>query len=198
MQTTVHWFIGCIPPWEVVVLHIGVIDWHQCVSPPPGRNITIYNLLPRQHHCRRESNTLICCLGNAYIKYLPEGVKFTYFWLNCTHIYKSQSHNIGLWILQLTGSLIQYGWINSLFWPADRVWSTPWFLGPVLLVWMHVLQVRQPHLFFFFLMIHTERMVMIMIMAAMNTTPATATEVAKMVAVGCEVVIAAWNKVQHG
>ena len=50
-------------------------------------------------------------------------------------------------------------------------------------------------------MIHTERMVMIMIMATMNTTLATATEVAKvttltpvgceMVAVGCEVVIAA-------
>ena len=37
----------------------------------------------------------------------------------------------------------------------------------------------------------------IMIMATMNTTPATATEIAKMVAVGCEIVAAVWNKVQH-
>ena len=58
----------------------------------------------------------------------------------------------------------------------------------------------EPHLFFFFLMTHTDRIMIIIIMAAMNTTPPTATEVAKvtaltpvvceMVAVGCEVVIA--------
>ena len=44
------------------------------------------------------------------------------------------------------------------------------------------------HLFFFFLTIHTEITMIMMIMTAMNTTPATATEVAKMVAVDCEVV----------
>ena len=58
--------------------------------------------------------------------------------------------------------------------------------------------VEPHHFFFFFLLTHTERMVIIMIMIAMNTTPPTATEVAKvtpltpagceMVAVGCEVV----------
>ena len=55
---------------------------------------------------------------------------------------------------------------------------------------MYVLQIRQPHLFFFFLMTHTERIVIIMIMIAMNTTPPTATEVAKVTTLtpsGCEV-----------
>ena len=48
----------------------------------------------------------------------------------------------------------------------------------------------EPHLFFFFLMTHTERMVIIMIMTTMNTTPPTATEVAKVTTLtpsGCEV-----------
>ena len=55
----------------------------------------------------------------------------------------------------------------------------------------------EPHLFFF-LMTHTERMVIIMKMTTMSTTPPIATEVAKVttltpvgcevVAVGCEVV----------
>ena len=58
----------------------------------------------------------------------------------------------------------------------------------------------EPHLFFFFLMTHTERMVITMIMTTMNTTPPTATEVAKVtpltpsggevVAVVCEMVAA--------
>ena len=59
-------------------------------------------------------------------------------------------------------------------------------------VCMYVLQVRQPHLFFF-LLTHTERMVITMIMAAMNTTPPNATEVAKvtpLTPVGGEVVAA--------
>ena len=40
-----------IPPWGVVVLHIG--------------DRGIYNMLPRQHHCTREIWALRCCLGNG-------------------------------------------------------------------------------------------------------------------------------------
>ena len=42
-----------IPPWGVVVLHIGVghSPTPMCKTTPQGG---IYNLLPRQHHCTRE------------------------------------------------------------------------------------------------------------------------------------------------
>ena len=96
------------------------------------------------------------------------------------------------------------------------------FWDLVSLVCMYVLQIRQPHFFFFFLLTHTERMVITMIMAAMNTTTPNATEVAKvtpltpvggevvaadcevlavgceMVAVGCEVVAVGCEMVAVG
>ena len=137
------------------------------------------------------SNIPICCLGNGY-KILTRRCNF---YPNCTH---SITYNP----VAFTVLYIEI-WINSVLWPVMRIsnhdfWDL--FYWYVYMYW----QVKQPHLFFFFLTIHTERMVMIIMMTAMNTTPATATEVAKVttviptgcevVAVGCEVEIAAWLK----
>jgi len=41
-----------IPPWGVVILHIGV-PTPISKTTPQGTQL-VYNLLPRQHHCRRD------------------------------------------------------------------------------------------------------------------------------------------------
>ena len=60
-----------IPPWGVVVLHIGVRlhSTPMCKTTSKGGIQLLYNLLLRQHHCTREiwahSQMLRCCLGNG-------------------------------------------------------------------------------------------------------------------------------------